>query len=289
MANAPLFLPHYHSPNVRALAWSCFAPPLLSEETGVAAPDLPFTDERRQWLEQLDRDDRRLHNYMEQHCQSPRLGLVFESLWHFFLIEDPHTELLAHNLPVREEGQTLGEFDVLYYDKLKKRTFHLELAVKFFLARHAGELLFRDWLGPNSADRLDRKLERLLSHQLRLSHTPAGQQALAHAGIAECGSQLRVAGMLFYPGKQEAWSHGLHRHHPKGDWLHIGQVRQQPVDNEQWRLLEKPYWLHADYEHALPLDDSLLSRAEKRPVMLINKWLERRFIVPDDWPLASDD
>ena len=285
MANAfPQSLPQLNSPPVRALAWSCFAPPLLNETTGIAAPDLPLTSQRREWLEQLDRNDRRLRDYLEQHCRSPRLGLVFESLWHFFLIEDPHTELLAHNLPVRQDGRTLGEFDVLYHDMLKDHTFHLELAVKFFLARHAGELPFREWLGPNSADRLDRKLERLLSHQLELSQTPAGQQALKTAGIVKCEPQLRVAGMLFYPEQQKAWSHGLNPDHPTGDWFHIGKFRQQSDEHWQWRLLEKPYWLDADYENARPLDERQLDRAEQRPVMLINKHLERCFVVPDDWP-----
>lgn len=283
MANAPLALHRYRSPRVRALAWSCFSPPLLSAATGIAAPDLPLTETRRQWLEQLDRDDRPLRNYLQQHCQSPRLGLVFESLWHFFLMEDPHTELLAHNLAARDNGQTQGEFDVLYRDQLSGHTVHLELAVKFFLATRAGELPFSDWLGPNSADRLDRKLARLLSHQLTLSATPAGHGALQAIGIADCDPQLRVAGILFYPSGEPAWSAALHPEHPRGNWWPISRFTQL-VKTAPWRLLEKPYWLDADYEHAQPVDDEVLARAAKHPVMLINEQLERCFVVPDDWP-----
>ncbi len=95
-------------------------------ETRVGTPQLPLTDERKEWLNALDRDDHALRQYMQAHCHSKRLGLVFESLWHFFLQEDPATELIAHNIPVRDGNKTLGEFDVLYYCHNTQQAIHLE-------------------------------------------------------------------------------------------------------------------------------------------------------------------
>lgn len=266
---------------MRALAWSCFSTPLIN------APLLPLTPERQRWLNALDRDDRALREHLELHCKSPRLGLVFESLWHFFLSQDSETTLLSHNLPVRRtDGRTLGEFDILYRHHGLQKTIHLELAVKFFLATRPGTLPLSGWLGPNSADRLDRKLARLHSHQLRLSATPEGQQRLADEGIGPCEARLHVAGMLFFPDGVPATSPELNPKHPRGLWLHRSEfLRRYPsqAQREQWRLLEKPHWLSADYHGAKTLEQGL-ELAKSRPQMLINPQHQRCFIVPQSWP-----
>lgn len=287
MATLPV-LQSYTSPWVRALAWSCFSPSLVRATKDITPPALPLTDQRLQWLAALNRDDRPLRKHLDAHCNSPRLGLVFESLWHFFLREDPDTELLAHNLPVRHQGRTLGEFDIIYRDRPKNAVRHLELAVKFFLGKHCGELPLHDWLGPNSADRLDRKLSRLQSHQLKLADTSAGRKALREIGVDHCTPQLRVAGILFYPDGKPAWNPQINAEHPTGSWYYVSHFRQQlanaAIDIASWRHLEKPQWLRADYDGALPLETHHLQRAEQRPIMIINSALQRAFIVPDSWP-----
>ncbi len=283
-----LDLNHYRSPTLRALAWSCFSTPLLQASAGLSeAPPLPLTPARRHWLNELDRDDRALREHLQRRCASPRLGLVFESLWHFFLEQDPHTELLAHNLPVRQNGQTLGEFDIIYRDLNSGAAIHLELAVKFFLATGAGKLPLSAWRGPNSADRLDRKLERLNRHQLQLSLSEAGRQTLHNLGIDHCQRRLRIAGILFYADSQAAETPGLHPLHCRGHWLRASALAQQwqsQGSQFDWRLLEKPRWLSADYERALPINDATIQRAQQRPLMLINPSLDRCFVVPDQWP-----
>ena len=128
----------YHTREVRDLAWACFSPPLLLSP-GLAQPEeavsncgLGLTDARRSWLERLDRDARPLLEHLARRRGS-RLGIYFEQLWHFFLTEDPAVDLVAHNLPVRADGRTIGEFDCLYYCRERRRHVHLELAVKYYL------------------------------------------------------------------------------------------------------------------------------------------------------------
>ena len=263
---------------MRALAWSCFSAPLIAD--GDHCCDFTLTPERQAWLARLDADDRPLTDYLAQHCNSPRLGLVFESLWHFFLHQDPDFELLANNLPVRQQGRTLGEFDVILADRKQGVHVHLELAVKFFLARQGGDIDYQHWLGPNRADRLDRKIARLNEHQLRLAQTDGGRDALRELGVDHCHTHLRLAGLLFYPSDTACSGRGLHPEHERGRWLR----RAEFGNRAHWRVLEKPLWLTADYERAVPITDNHWRRAQERPIMLINPALERCFVVPDNWP-----
>ncbi len=198
------------NPGVRDLAWACFGPPLLQFEalepgSGVKTVDLPLTAKRAAWLRELDRQPEPLYGWLDARAAS-RLGLYFEHLWQFFLTADSETELLAHNLPVRRDSQTVGEFDCLYYCHRRERPVHLELAVKFYLGhRHAtmgaGQSTAREWLGPNTVDRLDLKLERLLQHQSRLSLDPAGSELLASREIEHPLREIALRGALFQPAQ----------------------------------------------------------------------------------------
>jgi hypothetical protein len=104
----------YQTLEVRDLAWACFSPPLMdTARLAVGRADVencsfPLTPLRRAWLEKLDRDASPLLTHLSV-LHSRRLGVYFESLWHFFLAQDPEVELVAHNLPVTSDGRTLGE------------------------------------------------------------------------------------------------------------------------------------------------------------------------------------
>jgi len=153
-------------PAVRDLAWTCFNPGLMNLPDSMSPPALD--SRRRQWLAKLDHDPEALLDCLAGQ-RSPRLGLYFERLWYFFLSEDPGFDLLAHNLPVREGGRTLGEFDLIYFCHARQRAVHLELALKFYLGygNYADNTSpTRAWLGHNSKDRLYLKLERLQGHQV---------------------------------------------------------------------------------------------------------------------------
>lgn len=283
----------FNSSLVRSLAWSCFGstllPGLSSTENNVeniSRPQLPLTEERLQWLQRLNHDDTPLREYLAAHCSSPRLGLVFESLWHFFLINDPQTELLAHNLPVRDKGRTLGEYDVIYRCKQLDEIIHLELAVKFYLfvGELHGDNAYSGWLGPNQADRLDRKLNRLRSHQLALSLSPAGQQCLQEQGIPVTRRQVQISGRVFTSlGIEAPDNSAFVSNYPRGHWLSISQFLARP-DKADWRYLAKPNWLDSHYSCAEALTAKVFQLAENRPLMLINPRQECIFLTADEWP-----
>lgn len=280
----------FNSPLVRALAWSCFSPTLIcrypSDIGSLHPPHFALTAARQHWLQQLDEDHSRLADYLAEHCRSTRLGLVYESLWHFFLSEDPQTTLTANNIPVRRpDGKTLGEFDIIYFCHQQEKHFHLELALKFFLAlQHPqSQHSLSCWLGPNSADRLDVKLQRISEHQIPLSSTPYGKQTLAGLGVKQVSPQLQVGGMLFYGEHTPPASEWLNEAHPRGRWLTLGDFCERE-NRADWRHIQKPNWLNANFNSAEPIDDAMLTAAQSRPLLCINTHQQRCFIVPDQWP-----
>ncbi|MDF1693979.1 MAG: DUF1853 family protein [Zhongshania sp.] len=285
----------FKSPLVSALAWSCFSPPLLNSiQSGgrnITTPQLSLNTARRDWLNTLDHDDQPLRRYLHDHCHSKRLGLVFESLWHFFLREDPATELIAHNIPVRDGNTTLGEFDVLYYCHHTGQAIHLELAVKFFLNLNINQQAasLKHWFGPNRADRLDRKLARLTEHQLPLANTDAGRDTLRQYNIEKPAQQLQISGMLFYPrgtgDQQQALNPHLNPLHQRGYWQTLSEfIAANQTQPQLWRYLAKPSWLENHFSSAHELSEEQLNSAQERPIMIINAAEQRCFLVPDHWP-----
>ena len=204
----------YQTQAVRDLAWACFAPPLLHiadatwgtaapATTAISACSLTPTASRLDWLQRLDHDPAPLLEHLSKR-PSHRLGVYFELLWHFFLQRDPDIELVAHNLPIHDNGGTLGEFDCIYYDRVRARHVHLELAVKYFLGVPRGgdtttPATAYEWLGPDQRDRLATKLEQLLQRQILLADTAAAKAVLAQRGLGELAREIALKGYLFQP------------------------------------------------------------------------------------------
>jgi hypothetical protein len=289
-------------PRVRDLAWVILAPPLLADpalnqrhplqaSTWAAQPELLLA-----WLQQQDADPTALLGWLAQRPVQ-RLGLYYERLWQFALQQAPGVELLAANLPVREGGHTLGEFDLLLCDG--EGLHHLELAVKFYLAHDAHHSVDpAAWLGPGSHDRLDLKLAQMRGPQLALSRTTAARSLLGARGLSEPQPALWLGGYLFEP-----WPEGCHGpalaapDHLRGSWLHqhAWPARRQAAADACWYQLSRLDWLapaslqqaptaQEDFTHGnRPERPLLLARLQETPD---GRWeeVERLFVVPDRWP-----
>ncbi|MFL6534769.1 MAG: DUF1853 family protein, partial [Pseudomonas sp.] len=123
-------------PEVRDLAWVIIAPPMLIDTPWPQRHPLAGSDWVQQphrlehWLRQLDRDSYPLLQCLSQ-GRTRRLGLYYERLWQFAVQHAPGIEWIAANLPIRREGHTLGELDLLLRDG--EGVHHLELAIKLYL------------------------------------------------------------------------------------------------------------------------------------------------------------
>jgi hypothetical protein len=279
---------------VRDLAWAGFAPQLI-KTADIQGAGLDFSDFWRSLLPLLDADPAPLTEFLEQR-ESGRLGLYYEALWQFLLTHDPDIELIAHNYPVRDGGQTVGEFDCLYWSRRERRHIHLELAVKFYLGvpdRHI-------WLGPGRRDRLDQKLVRLVGHQSRLSDHPAAREALATLGIDHCERRIDIKGYLFAPPVGMAPPAGYNPQSPLQRWYSLSEFKELPAldpDWTGWQKIPRRRWLSpfAVDRGELRSVDELLAMLQQRledsgrPVQIAacdedGRERYRCFVTPDHWP-----
>ncbi|MEQ9462885.1 MAG: DUF1853 family protein [Haliea sp.] len=293
-------------PQLRDLAWACLGPPLLHLETlqpgnGVTDARLPLTAARAAWLQELDRQPQPLIDWLTAQ-QATRLGLYFERLWYFFLTHDSETELLAHNLPVRSGGQTLGEFDCLYYCRAREQPVHLELAVKFYLGWRrtttgAEQSSAAEWLGPNPVDRLDLKLQRLLQHQSRLSLDPVGSALLASRGLAQPLREIALRGSLFQPAHDRlSPPAGYNPALPLPHWYTLTDWRAQAGAEERFLVLPRLRWLSPLLHSADTLSpEALFTQLQERftrggrPALVVQvndqgDESRRFFLAGNDWP-----
>jgi len=250
----------YKNREVRDLAWACFSPPLLlSEELSepgqaLANCGLSFTPQRQAWLRQVDSKPYALHDHLNK-LHNSRLGLYFETLWHFFLGQDRQVDLIAHNLPIRDQGRprghTVGEFDCLYFCRERNRHFHLELAVKYFLSHRQSTTNqprshWHEWLGPGNRDHLDRKIKHLTQHQILLGDHPAARQQLDELGIDSLIKEVEIKGYLFQSLADPLPApRGFNPKHRLALWLTIntlGDFVNQQQDS-RYCVLAKSHWL----------------------------------------------
>ncbi len=298
------------TPQVRDLAWACFSRPLIrcdalpASEQAVLNCPLTLTHERMEWLHHIDRNPLPLLDHLAR-GKGRRIGIYFERLWHYFLQQDPAVELIAHNLPVRSEGRTLGEFDCIYFCHQRGRHIHLELAVKFYLqAPDRNGAQWRDWLGPSSNDRLDLKLQHLLQHQLHLGEQEESTSVLRELGIEQLQREMEVKGRLFSSDApppvapdghaQGAYWHRYFRAQEAGRVLGNGKLSFRILSHEEW-LAPQSFTPFACARGCDALFQDIQSRLAElgRPQLVAlmdpqGQEQDRFFVVPDNWPLSGD-
>ncbi len=196
------YLDSLRDPMVRDLAWVIGAPVLpdaaFPAYTGHVVDDAWCRTQLQTcapWLAALDSEPRSLHDFIAAR-PTRRLGHYFESLIAFWLAYLPGMQIIASNLQVKDSQRTLGEYDFILRDA-SADICHWEAAVKFYLQAEpqAEQHVF---IGPGARDRLDLKMDRVFSRQLKLGYTPAGRCALP-PGIALNRAQAFIKGYLFYP------------------------------------------------------------------------------------------
>lgn len=224
-----------------------------------------------------------------------RLGRYAEGLMGEALARLPQHQLIASQVPIRQGGVSLGEYDFLLAQTSPLPTLHIELAVKFFIALPVEGTLY--YVGPALRDSLEIKLAHLLQHQLRLSQTAAGRAALPLA--TEIQPMAWVRGRMFYPAIPAApWSQ-LARDHLRGWWRRCGDELPNQHPNSTWRVLTKPNWLAPDTADSSTLSASQLQDrirahfAERDWPMMVAEYapadaggteIARGMLLPANWP-----
>lgn len=289
-------------PHVRALAWLLDAPDLLDVHaprwSGRIATLGAVSEMDVTWLQALDKNPRALYALINTQ-PSARLGRYAEKLLTFYLQQTGR--LIAHNVQVRNgPNDTIGEFDFIVHDEKHTGAVHWEFATKFYLLEsHQAQMQAEAFVGPNLADSLGAKMDKIMQQQLKLAEHPAAAQYLSQPVTH---AQALVKGWLFYRDAIAAATPlpsglGISSGHCRGFWCELSALDLSL--SEHYLVLPRLEWLApARAPAAEALSAEQLHEAVSRvvaetlaPVMIAvcdlsgDFVLERQrgFIVPDDW------
>ena len=285
---------------VADLSWAVASPSLLLVDGNDCAwfSDSWYRDqysEIEQQLRALDRDPARLESLLAAQ-KDRRLGNYFETLWSFALQLNSRYRLIERNLQIHDGEGTVGEMDFIVLDNETGRYVHWELAIKFYLG--IGDTVKHEaWHGPGKQDRLDLKLDHLLSRQTQLSRHPVAKAQLEERGIVIDDCAVILKGRLFYPwlrGGPEYYPQYANSSHLRGQWLTRQQLMQSYDADARFLPLIGGGWMseilmsHGSdgYSNSalMRLVDSGLYRLPLHVIRLeAASEAERLFIVNDDW------
>jgi hypothetical protein len=294
--------PNYETQAVRDLVWALSTPSLMDHPLAV--------DERWGELEvsrnlgllsRLDARDSALTKAIKDR-QSGRLGEYFEILVTTWLDQIPPATVLASNRQVYRGSHTVGEFDLVF--RRDRAVHHWELAIKFYLG-HPGRNDEPLWFGPNPKDRLDKKWQKMLRHQLRLAQMPAGKASLEQLGIdTDIEPAAFIKGYLFEPLDDQfavADPQDTNPYAERGWWVHRPELAAfkdtlDPEGQRQWMTLSRLRWMSPARvsKRDQPRDFKKFSATlpGNRAYMVAGLeetdqgWREatRGFVVPEGWP-----
>ena len=109
-----------------------------------------------------------------------RLGLRVEYFFEHFIDNHPDFTLLAKNVQVKRQKQTIGELDFLLKDIWRRKNIHVELVCKFYFYDPDLDIGgLTGWVGANRRDQLQKKVKRLETHQFPLLYSRETQQTLS--------------------------------------------------------------------------------------------------------------
>ncbi len=203
-----------------------------------------------------------------------RLGFVYQYLCAQVFESSERFAIREEEIQINQQGKTLGAVDFILEDRQSKQMQHWEVAIKFYLLRQG------KWYGPNAHDRLDKKLNRMLSHQLKLTYHP--QFIAQKPQYAQLSEHLLIQGRLYInpfepePVPDECQGYLLDKSQISGKWCYF---HQWPLISKPLYSLEKQQW-----PSGLETFDQPLSQPSGRFIHAQASDGEFWFVVNDSWP-----
>ena len=117
------------------------------------------------------------------HPRNSVLGKRMESFFEVAVKHSDRYDLIASNIQIIENKQTLGELDFLLFDKQIEKPVHVELVYKLYVYDKTFPLEKNRWIGPNRRDSLSEKLDKLGSRQFPLLYRPETSDYLKKLGL----------------------------------------------------------------------------------------------------------
>jgi hypothetical protein len=112
------------------------------------------------------------------------IGKQAEICFAYYLEHSQRYKLIASNIQINGETETVGEIDYLVFDFKTQATLHVELACKFYLFdSDLKQSEMSKWIGPNRKDSLKTKLDKLKLKQFPLIRRKETQVTLKELQI----------------------------------------------------------------------------------------------------------
>lgn len=221
-----------------------------------------------------------------------KLGHLYEEALFTLLTADSRYQCLSKNLQIiTPEKRTIGELDFILFDTIKQQHIHLELAVKFYLIHHDGNMAC--YPGPDARDNYQRKVSRLRQHQLKLASHPDTKESIAQF-TAGASLEVRhlVHGIFFdhIAAEEKPSPPFANPESRRRSWMYCSELAQQLPESKTARILPKQLWLceiDATLFHALvevPFSELLELGQQRCTMFVIHPNDEPKFLVPDGWP-----
>ncbi|MDB4766093.1 DUF1853 family protein [bacterium] len=221
-----------------------------------------------------------------------KLGHLYEDALAIVFASSPNIELLEQNLQIQENiHSTVGELDFLIRDANGTLT-HLELATKFYLSVKTENGI--SFPGPDSRDNYDRKIQRLLSHQLILTERHKANLPPAYCDEDVVVKQL-IYGCLFDHFSDHISQADLsvpkfsNPNCRRGRWLHHAELAEHFRNESQFHLIPKYLWpVPIKFLEKIPLEEWRPNMFADRCVMLRIEGHDcSYFVAPDEYPKQS--
>lgn len=222
------------------------------------------------------------------------LGKYFEMLVFFWLDKSDRFILIEHNIPVlNTQKKTIGEIDLIVFDKKFSKFYHWELCVKYYLAYQFEDKL--SYIGPNSNDFLNQKLDKLKKKQLTILNSKEGQIILNSLNIKNIESKILMKGMIFYNHNMiKNFNLDLNKNHSKSWWIYENEINDFLNQNDEFCILDKLEWMSDplpkflfSYNKLISKLKKLFSKSDKSVCLAIfknKKYYNKGFIVSNAWP-----
>lgn len=173
------------------------------------------------------------------------LGKRAERYFSEWLRRSSEFELIAENIQVIDQKQTLGEFDSIVRRKSDDQLIHIELVYKFYLfdpSIKGNE--FEHWIGPNRGDRLDFKLDKLQNHQFPLLHSEPARSILKNLSIdsSNIKQQVLFLANLFAPINHPVDFKKVNENAIEGTWMNMADWKRRSNSNFTFSIPVKMDW-----------------------------------------------
>jgi len=210
-----------------------FPEPKKSELKKFEFPEVVITDSLKASLKNL------------HHPRNSVLGKRMESFFEIAIEHSSRYDLIASNIQIIEDKQTLGELDFLLFDNEKEKPLHVELVYKLYVFDPEFPSELKSWIGPNRRDSFSEKLEKLSKKQFPLLLKDETSNYLEKLGLepGEIEQQLCFKAQLYTPVDLDLKKDTIVNPHGYfGNWFSLEEFLEKNWTNNLFYSPKKRDW-----------------------------------------------